>query len=268
MGDVNQSDISKMTKEQLQKHAATLAEEIDREREERNYFQLERDKIETNYKILEHQLERCRVLNKNVETDLDYVQQQQQEELLNYKRNVKQIIYDYHEKLNEQQSRHFVTEAMQRQNHRAQLEELMKKISLAEKDKLECKASYMKKFVNVKLECLKDMKEFSDRVQLDMSDMERETDEQIRKMQEDFALMAKVETAKMAERQNDQIQLLIKQQQESLERMKTYYTGIIANSMGIIQKLTEKLEQQGKKVKNIDKSRLEEMKKIISDKAA
>ena len=34
-----------MTKEQLEEHIVRIREELDREREERNYFQLERDKV-------------------------------------------------------------------------------------------------------------------------------------------------------------------------------------------------------------------------------
>ncbi|MBH0219759.1 hypothetical protein GH793_16395, partial [Listeria monocytogenes] len=46
-----------MSKEQLEEHIARLREELDREREERNYFQLERDKIHTFWEISKKQLE-------------------------------------------------------------------------------------------------------------------------------------------------------------------------------------------------------------------
>lgn len=46
-----------MTQEQLVDHLGRIKEELDREREERNFFQLERDKIHTFWEITRRQLE-------------------------------------------------------------------------------------------------------------------------------------------------------------------------------------------------------------------
>ena len=58
---------------QLEEHIVRLREELDREREERNYFQLERDKIHTFWEITERQLEEakaeCKNLDKEIEDD-------------------------------------------------------------------------------------------------------------------------------------------------------------------------------------------------------
>lgn len=49
-------DTSAMTRDQLEAFALRLKAEMDREREERNYFQLERDKIRTFWEITRQQL--------------------------------------------------------------------------------------------------------------------------------------------------------------------------------------------------------------------
>lgn len=48
-----------MTREQLEKFAQNLRNEIEREREERNFFQLERDKLRTFWEITKNQLGSC-----------------------------------------------------------------------------------------------------------------------------------------------------------------------------------------------------------------
>lgn len=48
-----------------------LREELDREREERNYFQLERDKIHSFWKITERQLEEVKAEQKNFDQDIE-----------------------------------------------------------------------------------------------------------------------------------------------------------------------------------------------------
>lgn len=43
---------------QLEEHIGRLREELDREREERNYFQLERDKVNSHFEILSLAMDR------------------------------------------------------------------------------------------------------------------------------------------------------------------------------------------------------------------
>lgn len=51
---------AEMTREQLEEFSNRLREEMEREREERNFFQLERDKLRTFWEITRQQLEECR----------------------------------------------------------------------------------------------------------------------------------------------------------------------------------------------------------------
>lgn len=53
-------DTTKMNREQLEIYAHKILEEMEREREERNFFQLERDKLRTFWEITRHQLEEAR----------------------------------------------------------------------------------------------------------------------------------------------------------------------------------------------------------------
>lgn len=52
--------VSDMTREQVEGHLERLREELNREREERNYFQLERDKINTFWEIARQHLDDAR----------------------------------------------------------------------------------------------------------------------------------------------------------------------------------------------------------------
>lgn len=53
-------DTSQMTREQLEVFCHRIKEENEREREERNFFQLERDKIRTFWEITRNELEEAR----------------------------------------------------------------------------------------------------------------------------------------------------------------------------------------------------------------
>lgn len=51
---------TEMTREQLEIFALRIKEELEREREERNFFQLERDKLKTFWEITRTELEEAR----------------------------------------------------------------------------------------------------------------------------------------------------------------------------------------------------------------
>lgn len=58
-----------------------LREELDREREERNYFQLERDKIHTFWEITDRQLEELKAEQKNLDKDIEEDERRHQVEI-------------------------------------------------------------------------------------------------------------------------------------------------------------------------------------------
>jgi len=60
--DVEGVDTTKMNREQLEIYVHKILEEIEREREERNFFQLERDKLRTFWEITRHQLDEARAV--------------------------------------------------------------------------------------------------------------------------------------------------------------------------------------------------------------
>lgn len=51
---------TEMSREQLEAFSVRIREELEREREERNFFQLERDKLRTFWEITRQQLEETR----------------------------------------------------------------------------------------------------------------------------------------------------------------------------------------------------------------
>lgn len=60
MDSVEGVDTTKMNREQLEIYAHKILEELEREREERNFFQIERDKLRTFWEITRQQLDEAR----------------------------------------------------------------------------------------------------------------------------------------------------------------------------------------------------------------
>lgn len=69
---------------QLEEHIIRLREELDREREERNYFQLERDKIHTFWEITKRQLEEKKADLRNRDREMEEAEESHQTEIRVY----------------------------------------------------------------------------------------------------------------------------------------------------------------------------------------
>ena len=66
---------------QLEEHIVRLREELDREREERNYFQLERDKVNTFWEITKRQLEEKKAELRNKDREMEDAEERHQMEI-------------------------------------------------------------------------------------------------------------------------------------------------------------------------------------------
>lgn len=66
---------------QVEEHISRIREELDREREERNYFQLERDKIHTFWEITRRQLEEKKAELRNKDREMEEAEERHQVEI-------------------------------------------------------------------------------------------------------------------------------------------------------------------------------------------
>lgn len=74
---------------QLEEHITRLHEEMSREREERNYFQLERDKVNTFWEITKRQLEEKKAELRNKDREMEDAEERHQIEI-----KVRSVVYD------------------------------------------------------------------------------------------------------------------------------------------------------------------------------
>ncbi|KAL1256487.1 hypothetical protein QQF64_012032, partial [Cirrhinus molitorella] len=115
-----------MSKEQLEEHIVRLREELDREREERNYFQLERDKIHTFWEITKRQLEEKKCELRNRERELEEGEEHHQVEIKVYKQKVKHLLYEQQNMLSELKAESVVSTKLLQKEH-ADLENKLQK---------------------------------------------------------------------------------------------------------------------------------------------
>ncbi|XP_078128802.1 dynein regulatory complex subunit 4-like [Sander vitreus] len=86
-----------MSKDQLEEHIIRLREELDREREERSYFQLERDKIQAFWEISKRSLEETQAELRNGHRERDEAEERHRVEITVYKQKLKHVLSEHHD---------------------------------------------------------------------------------------------------------------------------------------------------------------------------
>ncbi|XP_045905252.1 dynein regulatory complex subunit 4-like [Micropterus dolomieu] len=85
-----------MSKDQLEEHIVRLREELDREREERSYFQLERDKIQAFWEISKRNLEETKAELRNRQREREEAEERHRVEITVYKQKLKHVLAEHH----------------------------------------------------------------------------------------------------------------------------------------------------------------------------
>ncbi|XP_074552347.1 dynein regulatory complex subunit 4 [Halichoeres trimaculatus] len=85
-----------MSPDQLEEHIVRLREELDREREERSYFQLERDKIKAFWEIRKGNLKERKAELRNMERERREEQERHRMEISVYKQKLKHVMSEQH----------------------------------------------------------------------------------------------------------------------------------------------------------------------------
>ncbi|XP_040896212.1 dynein regulatory complex subunit 4-like [Toxotes jaculatrix] len=112
-----------MSKEQLEEHIVRLREELDREREERNYFQLERDRIRTFWETTDRQLEEVKAEQKNLDRDIEDDERRHQVEVKVYKQKMKHLLCEHQNTISELKAHGLVSaEAVQKEQEQLETE--------------------------------------------------------------------------------------------------------------------------------------------------
>nr|XP_061820137.1 dynein regulatory complex subunit 4-like [Nerophis lumbriciformis] len=90
-----------LSKEQMIEHIVVLREELDREREERNYFQLERDKIHSFWDVTKKHLEEVTAQLRNIEKKIEEDEGRHLVEIKVYKQKMKHLLCEHHNNISE-----------------------------------------------------------------------------------------------------------------------------------------------------------------------
>ncbi|XP_046143195.1 dynein regulatory complex subunit 4 isoform X2 [Osmia bicornis bicornis] len=235
-------DTTKMNREQLEIYAHRILEEMEREREERNFFQLERDKLRTFWEITRRQLDEARATIRNKEREKEEFAEKHEAELKLYKQKVKHLMYEHQTNLSETKADHMVALKIAQDDHVLQENELIK-------DKLELKRlqkeqdlAHVNEIRALKLKNAEETDKLIKQFETEATEMEQKYEQKLANQYESLTLKHRMEITEIEERKNTQIANLIKNHETAFAEMKTYYNDITLNNLSLIKSMKEQME--------------------------
>ncbi|XP_054856524.1 dynein regulatory complex subunit 4 isoform X2 [Eublepharis macularius] len=246
-----------MTKEQLEEHIVRLREELDREREERNYFQLERDKIHTFWEITRRQLDEKKAELRNKDREMEEAEERHQVEIKVYKQKVKHLLYEHQNNLTELKAEGTVSMKLAQKDHRSQETELRKDMRTLKVELKEQELANEMVVKNLRQKQQEDMTSLRSDFERQVKEIEAKYEKKMRVLRDELDLRRKSEIHEIEERKNGQINTLMKNHEKAFSDIKNYYNDVTLNNLALINTLKEQMEEMKKKEDHLEKEMAE-----------
>ncbi|GJQ73118.1 hypothetical protein Trydic_g1746 [Trypoxylus dichotomus] len=241
-GIIDGVDTSQMTREQLEIFALRIKEENEREREERNFFQLERDKIRTFWEITRCELEETKAKLRNKDRQIEEATEANEEELKFFKQKVKHLQYEHQNNLTECKAEAMVSLKLAEDDHTEQQRELLR-------DKRELKAKIREDEVSnqdqikaLKLQFSEEIHKAREEFVKEAKELENKYEKRFNNLKQELGIKHKMEMSEVEERKNSQISELTKSHEMAFNEMKNYYNDITLNNLALISSLKDQME--------------------------
>ncbi|XP_056667181.1 dynein regulatory complex subunit 4 isoform X1 [Monodelphis domestica] len=248
-----------MNKEQVEEHIMRIREELDREREERNYFQLERDKIHTFWDITRRQLEEKKAELRNKDREMEEAEERHQVEIKVYKQKVKHLLYEHQNNLTEMKAEGTVSLKLAQKEHRTQENEMRKNMRNLKVELKEQELANEVVMKNLRLKHDEEITRMRNDFERQVREIEAKYDKKMKMLRDELDLRRKTEIHEVEERKNGQINTLMKNHEKAFSDIKNYYNDITLNNLALINSLKEQMEDMKKKEDHLEKEMAEVM---------
>lgn len=242
-----------MSREQLEAFCIKLRNELEREREERNFFQIERDKLRTFWEITRKQYEDSQAIIRNKEREVELAQEMADLDTKNVMQQMKHLQYENQTKIGEMRAEMMTQLKLAQEDHAMQERELfddkreLKKLN-REKDEfneLQIQQIKMKHSEHLSMERQK----FQDEIK----EMAALHERRLQEYMETSEIRHRMEMSEVEERKNNQIRQLIDAHEKAFGEMKSYYNDITINNLALISSIKEQMEEMRRQSERTEK---------------
>ncbi|KAJ1549862.1 Dynein regulatory complex subunit 4, partial [Nowakowskiella sp. JEL0078] len=238
---------------ELENEVKRITDELNLEREERNFFQLERDKINSFWEITKNELSESKSELLNKDRELEELEEKHQVEIKVYKQKVKHLLYEYQNNVAHLQADSERALQLDQEEHLTREQQLKKDKRALKLELKELELSHEDIIKNLKqkhdLEITRMRVDFERRAK----ELHSKYEKKMKAIRDELELKRKNEIHEIEERKNGQINALMKNHDKAFTEIKNYYNDITLNNLALINSLKEQVEEMKKKEERNEK---------------
>jgi len=228
---------SEMSRDQLLHHLTRVIDQLEKEREERNFFQLERDQIYGFWKVAKDEVEDIRARLRNKEKKLEDAEELRQKDTAHYKQQIKLLLHEHQTTLVESQVEHLAALELAHLGYQEQEKALRHQQSLLNKNIRQLNITQQEKVDSLTLEHAKELSHVRKSLEQETRQMEIEFQKRIEALRIELETRRKNDIQGIYAKDEQQTTLLRDNHEESIVSFKNYYNDIILNNMTLINSL-------------------------------
>ncbi|KAJ3593661.1 hypothetical protein NHX12_005995 [Muraenolepis orangiensis] len=229
-----------MSKEQLEEHIVRLREELDREREERNYFQLEKDKVYSFWEIVKRDLEERKAELRNRDRETEEAEERHQVEIKVYKQKVKHLLYEHQNSISELKAEGVVSTKLMQSEHGGLESELRKGVRALKVDLREQELGNESNIRDLKLKHDEELTGVRNDFERQVREVEALYEKKMQALRQELDRRRKREIHEVEARKNDHISELLNDHKKNISEIKDFYSDNTRNQLAIIKTLKNK----------------------------
>ncbi|XP_029904388.1 dynein regulatory complex subunit 4-like [Myripristis murdjan] len=241
-----------MSKEQLEEHITRLREELDREREERNYFQLERDKIHIFWEITKRQFEENKSELRNRDREIEEAEERHQVEIKVYKQKMKHLLCEHQNTISELKAEGVISTKLLESEHAGLQSELRKGMQALKVDTKDQELSNENAIKELNLKHDEELIKVTDSFKNQVREIEARYAKKMECLREQQENRRKTEISEIEDRMNSHITTLIKNHEKNVNDIREYHNDLKQKDLAVNKLLMEQITDMKTKQQQLE----------------
>ncbi|XP_015257905.1 PREDICTED: growth arrest-specific protein 8 [Cyprinodon variegatus] len=244
-----------MSKDQLAEHIIRLREELDREREERSYFQLERDKLHAVWEICKRKQVEIEAELRNSTWKKKEAEERHRVEINVYKQKLKHVLSEQHNAVFEVKA-DAISSSLLRQNSKSELKLRGKVLNLQAESRVKKFAEH-NSIKQLKLKHQEELIKLSQEYKCKIQEMETRSFKRMHSLIETEEKKRRSAILDMEEQMRSRVESLMEEHDQALRKGEEYFSQIL-------QKQQEDLNKWKEEVKKLQKEKAKHKKDLTA----
>jgi ubiquitin len=233
-----------ISKEELEDTIHQLKDELRKEQEERNYFQLERDRVSTFWEITKKDLEDKKAELRNKDREMEEMEERHQVEIKVYKQKVKHLLFEQQNNMTQLKADGEAALAKQQEDFRLREADAKKEKRSLRYDIKEYELANEDVIRTLKQDHDKEITKMRQGFELDAKELQQKYEKKMKDLRDAMDQQRRQEVHEIEERKDLHINELMRKHEKAFTEIKTYYNDITHNNLELIKNLKEDLENQ------------------------